>query len=188
RIPDATRARHVPRDVRHPERRLSRLRRRLRGHACNRLRDVGCLSLAVPRGEGLRPAGALREGGATRSLLPGPPVRLAVGPAGAAERPAGRRRPLRAEEGLTLRRGPVRPDGYAGFEQYLEVTRSHVRSADLRVPESALLDQGLSSPVGRATNSLMQMPSGRLIRKAIVSASGPEAAGTMPRAGPPPPR
>ncbi len=64
-----TGARDLPRDVRHHQRRLPLLRRELRGDALGQGHDLDCLSLAVPRSEGVRPERLLRAERPARTLL-----------------------------------------------------------------------------------------------------------------------
>ena len=77
-VPQPSGARHVPGDVRHHQRRvLLRLRRRLRAHPLDPYRDVGRVSVAVPRSEGVRPERLLRGERPARAVLPRDLVRVA---------------------------------------------------------------------------------------------------------------
>ena len=75
-FPQPPGARHVPGDVRDPERRLLHVRRRLRRDPRVEARDLRRLPVAVPGSQGLRPAGLLRERGAARPVLRGALERL----------------------------------------------------------------------------------------------------------------
>ena len=104
---------NVRRHVRHPQRGVLLLRRGVRGDPDQRRGDVGRVSVAVSRSEGVRPAGLLRKGGGAGSILPGYLVRMAIWAAGRTSRchTAGRRRPVRAQEGLTMKEARVLVDG-----------------------------------------------------------------------------
>ena len=76
-------ARHVRRHVPHLERGLLLpLRRQLRDHPRQRGRDIGGVPVALPRGQGVRPPGFLREGGAARPLFGGHLGRMGDGQSG----------------------------------------------------------------------------------------------------------